>query len=190
MEFYQECIRTPKERKTFADIVANHALVFHELTLAERKKASRGMMDAWVKMMRLTDEWIKMLCNDSSSEFGKVVDDLVNSYSEALRDYVLDKAYGPEWKKKISHIIHLESLFFNEIGCGECLDQWVAYTDAIVTMVDSINDEMFFGYSAAAIRAGKVLGACLDRVRKRVSGNKRSRIDESDRAARQTEPPQ
>ena len=177
-EFYQEYIRTSKTCKTFADIVANHALVLHELTLAERKKASRGMMDAWVKMMRLNDEWITMLCgNDPSSEFGKVVDDLVNSYSEALRDYVLDKAYGPEWKKKISHIIRLESLFFEEIGCGDCNQQWISYTIAIVRMVNSVNDEMFFGYSAAAIRAGKVLGACLDRVRKRVAGNKRSRID-------------
>jgi hypothetical protein len=172
-EFYSEYHRVSPVCSSFVDVLQNHAVCMHELTAAEGKGCKRGLMRSWVKVCRLNDEWIGMLCvTNTDREFEKTTEQLLTSYSEALCDYVLDRATGPVWTKKIAAIVQLEAKFFRAIGSCECSSQWYGYTAAVIAMVDAMvkygaESPIFFGYSADCIRNGKALGACLDTLRKR-----------------------
>lgn len=171
LDFYAECNRNVSQaiNSSFTSIIAMHGQCMHELTKSEAKDSKRGLMTNWVKITRLNDEWIYLIVRKDrpESEFSKLTTKLITSYSEALCDYVLDRAHGSEWKKKISDIVQLESQFFEAIGGGKCSTQWIAYTMSVIEMVDAMvryggESETFYNYSAACIRAGRVLGSCLD----------------------------
>ena len=125
-DFYQQCNLIPSgPPSSFVDILSKHALYMHELTV--HKNNARGLMGTAVKMYKLNNEWVEMLCGNDK-EFERVTEQLLSNYFEALCDYIVDNISTLQWKKKIADIVRLEAEFYRALGSCECSTQWVAYT--------------------------------------------------------------
>ena len=164
--YYSELYQVSPTCNSFVDILQNHAVCMHELVKAEGKNCKRSLMKSWTRACRLNDEWIAMICvgENGNRDFESLTEQLITTYTDGLCDYVLDHKTNVEWKKL--------ARFFRTIGSCECSTEWFGYTLSVVQMVDAMinygcDNPIFYGYSAACIRSVKVLGACLDTLRKR-----------------------
>jgi len=81
------------DRQRFAQIIGEHAVRVCELAQADRTTNKRGLMQTWAHVSKLNDEWSGLVCLEEhpDSEFSKVTSRLVESYSEAIGDFVLDR---------------------------------------------------------------------------------------------------
>jgi len=158
-------------RESFAQLVGEHAVRMCELTKAEGTDSKRGLMSTWVNIHKLNNEWAALVTRDDKpdSEFTKVTNKLIHMYSEALGDYVLDKASGPDWRKKLSELIETEQRFFGALGKGNgggC-QPWVTYTTSVIEMVNAMDrygheSDTFHNVAGQCICNGVLLGNYLD----------------------------
>lgn len=160
-----------KNRNSFVQIIGEHAVRLCTLTKDENTDSKRGLMSGWVDIHKLNNEWVHLVTqNDNpNSEFVQTTNNLIHGYSEALGDYVLDKASGPEWRKKLSHIVKTEAKFFEALGSSNIntSNQWVDYTGSVITMVNIMgkygpNSESYYIAAANCIEKGIMLGNSLD----------------------------
>jgi hypothetical protein len=148
-------------RYRFSQLVGEHAVRLTELAKADAEKNTRKMMSAWADISKLNDEWASLIASDEDSEFATVTRDLLHRYTEALGDYILDKAHLPEWRAKIAKIVELESKFFQGLGCTDSKEHFIAYTSSVINMVDASRDS-FHDAAAGCIKTGTRLGCSLD----------------------------
>lgn len=158
-----------RNKRNFSQIIGEHAVRLSELTKADAKDSKRDLMGTWAQIHKLSDEWADLVCRNEKpdSEFRKNTVKLIHIYSEALGDYVLDKANGPEWQKKISSIVDLEAKFFKVISQSVSKKQWLAYTNSIIGMVNAAlryghESESFYANASVCVKDGILLGQYLD----------------------------
>lgn len=157
-------------RYRFSQLVSEHAVRLTELAKADAEKNTRKMMSVWADISKLNDEWAALITSnetDPNSEFSAVTRDLLHRYTEALGDYILDKAHLPEWKAKIANIVELEAKFFKGLGCNNSKEHFISYTGSVINMVDSLmrhghTDDSFHHAAVGCIHTGKMLGCSLD----------------------------
>ena len=159
-------IRT--NRESFAQLVGEHAVRMCELSKAEATDSKRGLMSTWVNVHKLNNEWAGLVTRGDhpDSEFTQVTNKLIHMYSEALGDYVLDKASGPEWRRKMGELVETEQKFFNALGKGSGAP-WLTYTASVIEMVNAMDryghkSETFDNVAAQCIKNGVLLGSYLD----------------------------
>lgn len=157
-------IRT--NRESFAQIVGEHACRICELSKAEGSGSKRGLMGTWVNIHKLNNEWAGLVTRGErhDSEFTRVTNKLIEMYSEALGDYVLDKATPPE---KLADLVATEQRFFGALGNRGQNSAWLAYTTSVIDMVNAMDryghgSETFHAMAAQCIRNGVLLGNYLD----------------------------
>jgi hypothetical protein len=158
-----------RDKRNFTQIIGEHAVRLAELTKADAKDSKRGLMETWAQIHKLCDEWANLVCQNEKqdSEFRSNTNKLIHMYSEALGDYILDKANGPEWQKKISNIVDLEAKFFKAISQNVSKKQWVAYTNSVIGMVNAAvryghESESFHANASVCVKDGILLGQWLD----------------------------
>lgn len=159
------------QRDSFAQLIGEHACRMTELTKAEGSNSKRGLMASWVNIHKLNSEWAGLVCLGEAhpeTEFSQVTAKLIEMYSEALGDYVLDKASGPEWRKKINTLVEMEQRFFSALGGNAgCSQSWAAYTASVIDMVNAMDryghdSDTFHEAAANCIRNGVLLGSYMD----------------------------
>jgi hypothetical protein len=158
-----------REKRNFSQIIGEHAIHLTELTKADAKNSKRNLMNTWAQIHKLCDEWANLVCQNEKqgSEFTKNTTKLIHMYSEALGDYILDKANGEEWQQKISSIVDLEAKFFKAISQNQSKKQWVAYTNSVIGMVNAAvryghESETFYSNASVCVKDGVLLGQWLD----------------------------
>lgn len=158
-------------RESFAQLVGEHACRMSELTKAEGSGSKRGLMSTWVDIHKLNHEWAGLVTRGErpDSEFARVTTKLIEMYSEALGDYVLDKASGPEWQRKLAQLVKTEQAFFGALGGKACetSSSWAAYTGSVIEMVNAMDrygheSETFHQIAGQCIQNGVLLGNFLD----------------------------
>lgn len=160
-----------ENRHSFAQLLGEHAVRLCELAQADSQDSKRGLMQTWVEIHKINDEWASLVTRGESeqSEFAQVTRKLIQLYSEALGDYILDKASGPDWRKKISKLVETEGKFFGALSaCSRhTKDEWIAYTGSVIEMVDTLvryghESEGYENVAGNCVRKGVLLGAALD----------------------------
>jgi hypothetical protein len=172
-EFYHEHGRVMNHRmiRNFQQILGEHAIRICELTKADKKESKRGLMSSWVDIHELNKEWIGRVCygETKTDEFTELTQKMIQSYSECVADYVLDK----KDLKHMANLVEKECQFFGALTNKDVQKQtkrdWVMYTGAIVQMVNNVHrygleSEMFYYSAAETIRCGVLLGQCLDHL--------------------------
>lgn len=172
--FYAEHGRVMNYRavRNFQQIIGEHAVRLCELSKEEKKQNIRGLMSSWVHVHELNKEWIGRVCygNERDEEFHDLTRNLIQSYSECVADYVLDKRDTPEWKERIGSLVERETKFFEALTGNKKMKtrrEWLMYTNAIIQMVNAIQrygleSETFHHMAAETIRCGVLLGQWLD----------------------------
>jgi hypothetical protein len=173
-------VRVP--RHLFAQIIGEHAIRLVELTQADRtsqspKEVKKRLMAIWAHIAKLNDEWHGLVTvkEKKGSEFDVIARKIVHGYSEALGDYIIDRAsvHAPEWGKKIANIASLEGNFYAALAPDNAQDRaitkrhWIAYTQSIVRMVNALDQkggkhQAFWHAAANTVRTGRLLGTWLD----------------------------
>jgi hypothetical protein len=168
---YGRVMNIRSNRESFAQLVGEHACRMTELTKAEGNNSKRKLMSTWVDLHKLNHEWAGLVTRgerNDETEFSRVTHQLIEMYSEALGDYVLDKASGPEWREKIGNLVTMEQRFFEALGGNLGTSQsWAAYTASVIDMVNAMDrygheSESFHEMAANCIRNGVLLGSYLD----------------------------
>lgn len=171
-DFYHEHGRVMNHRRirNFQQIFGEHAVRLCELTRAEKKEHKRGLMSSWVDIHELNKECIGRVCFGSvpDDDFNNLTQQMIQSYSECLADYVLDK----KDVKGLAVLVDKECQFFGALsnkGASQTKRDWLLYTGAVIQMVNNVHrygleSEMFYHSAAETIRCGVLLGQCLDHL--------------------------
>lgn len=158
------------DRHRFAQIIGEHAVRMCDFAEADRTVDKKSFARTWAQVEKLNDEWSRLVCygENPDSEFTKVTTRLVDSYSEAIGDFVIDRKV-PE---NMEQIISDEAKFYHELSLKKYrLDntkrQWLAYTHSILDMVnamdrDGVSSHGFYLCAANCVRNGVLLGQWLD----------------------------
>jgi hypothetical protein len=112
---YGRVMNIRSNRESFAQLVGEHACRMSELTKAEGGNSKRGLMASWVNIHKLNGEWAGLVTRgerNDETEFSRVTHQLIEMYSEALGDYVLDKVSA----EKIDKLVTMEQRFFEALG--------------------------------------------------------------------------
>lgn len=170
---YGRVMNYRSNRESFAQLVGEHACHMSELTKAEATDSKRGLLTSWGNIHKINREWAGLVTRgerNSETEFSRVTHQLIEMYSEALGDYVLDKSSGPEWRQKMGALVKTEQKFFGALGSATatgCAQSWAAYTASVIDMVNAMErygheSETFHDAAANCIRNGVLLGSYLD----------------------------
>jgi len=170
---YGRVMNIRSNRESFAQLVGEHACRMSELTKAEGGNSKRGLMASWVNIHKLNGEWAGLVTRgerNDETEFSRVTHQLIEMYSEALGDYVLDKVSA----EKIDKLVTMEQRFFEALGGNVgCTQSWAAYTASVMDMVNTMDryghdSESFHDAATNCIRNGVLLGSYLDYSLKRI----------------------
>ena len=170
---YGKVMNYRTNRESFAQLVGEHACHMAELTKAEGANSKRGLLGSWGNIHKINGEWARLVTRgerNAETEFSQVTHKLIEMYSEALGDYVLDKSSGPEWRAKMGALVQTEQKFFGALGSNArhgCEQAWSGYTSSVIDMVNAMEryghkSESFHDAAAQCIRKGVLLGSYLD----------------------------
>ena len=164
-------------RHSFVQLIGEHAVRLTEFTQADRKNDKRTLMATWVRISKLNDEWLTLMCpvlHEQNKQFRQISRRLINDYAEVIGDFIMDAntINSETSRKKVENIARLEGDFYaaltkDEHSATATRNQWKEYTHSIGAMVYNHDiyggtSEPFYHAAAACIQSGKLLGAWLD----------------------------
>jgi hypothetical protein len=170
------------KRDTFAQLVGEHALHFVDLMLADRAGDKRAMMSTWVKISRLNDDWLTLVCpvhHDDNKEFRSVSEKVIGRYAEVLGDYILDtnasligsQCTRADTDRKVAEIVKHEADFYASLVSANNKEltkrHWLDYTRSIGSAVFALDtygneSDVFYNYATYCIHTARALGRWLD----------------------------
>jgi hypothetical protein len=147
----EERIKLTSHVRNFRQIVMEHAYLMYQLVLAKNGNNTKEMMNVWVRINGLTDEWAyKISCNNT--EIGKDVRKMVMTYSDVLCDIIIDRRVDSE---KLERVVKLEAKFLLLIGKTSTIQEWYVYTRDILEMIQDSKKLYCF-------ESGEILGKTMD----------------------------
>lgn len=124
-------IQQTRHIRNFRQILMEHSYLMYKLVIAKKEQNLKEMMNIWVQINGLTDEWAyKITCNNT--ELSQDIRKMVMLYSDVLCDVIIDDRVD---MKKIEDVIRLESKFLSFIGKTSTISEWRVYTSDILAMI-------------------------------------------------------
>jgi hypothetical protein len=146
-----------RNRHSFRQLIGEHAIHMCELQKANCKESKKGLMKTWADIVQLNEEWIRLLTlnEHQPTDFGKLVRELVETFSDVMSDAILDKNVD---KARIKRLVDMEWKFYDAVSSNladsrATQHHWERYVYSILDLPR---------YPENCVRQGILLGIYLD----------------------------